>query len=64
MDALIAEYGEEDVMRWCETGRLVEKAARHEYAGTLWVYNPDGTFVCLPVVNRAIDLAALQAEQE
>ena len=25
MDALVAEYGEEDVMRWCETGRLVEK---------------------------------------
>ena len=25
MDALVAEYGEEDVMRWCETGRLVEQ---------------------------------------
>ena len=25
MDALVAEYGEEDVMRWCETGRLLEE---------------------------------------
>ena len=30
MDALIAEYGEEDVMRWCETGRLVEELPRPE----------------------------------
>jgi len=27
MDALVAEYGEEDVMRWCETGRAMEEHA-------------------------------------
>jgi len=56
---LVSQYGENEVARWAETGRLVEMAAGHEIAGTRWSHQNEGDFVLLPVADGRIDFAAL-----
>ena len=75
MDALVAEYGEEDVMRWCETGRLVEemrcgnigkhpKIALIRSTDSWQVAHVDGLFL-RKFVSRGISAnGALKAAQE